>query len=110
MIELSELSDDRLTRTYGGDTFNTAVYLARLGVKVDYVTALGDDPFSDDMLTGWRREEVGTAHVLRLPGRLPGLYLIRRDARGERTFITGVTGRRHGSCLPYRRHRRLSRR
>ena len=86
MIELSELSDGRLSRTYGGDTFNTAVYLARLGIAVDYVTALGDDPFSDEMLVGWRQEGVGTAHVLRLPGRLPGLYLIRRDARGERSF------------------------
>jgi 2-dehydro-3-deoxygluconokinase len=87
MIELSELGDGRLSRTHGGDTLNTAVYLARLGVEVDYITALGDDPFSDDMLTGWRREGVGTAHVLRLPGRLPGLYLIRRDARGERSFF-----------------------
>ena len=87
MIELSELGDGRLSRTHGGDTLNTAVYLARLGVEVDYITALGDDPFSDDMLAGWRREGVGTAHVLRLPGRLPGLYLIRRDARGERSFF-----------------------
>ena len=30
-------------RGYGGDTLNTAVYLARLGVEVDYLTALGDD-------------------------------------------------------------------
>ena len=87
MIELSELGDGRLSRTHGGDTLNTAVYLARLGVQVDYVTALGDDPFSEEMLAGWRREGVGTAHVLRLPGRLPGLYLIRRDARGERSFF-----------------------
>ena len=28
---------------WGGDVVNTAVYLARLGVAVDYVTALGDD-------------------------------------------------------------------
>ena len=54
--------------------------LARLGVEVAYITALGDDPFSDDMLTGWRREGVSTAHVLRLP---PGLYLIRRVTRGH---------------------------
>ena len=87
MIELSELDDGRLSRTYGGDTFNTAVYLARLGGAVDYVTALGDDPFSEEMLAGWRREGVGTAHVLRLAGRLPGLYLIRRDAGGERSFF-----------------------
>lgn len=87
MIELSELDDGRLWRTYGGDTLNTAVYLARLGVEVDYVTALGDDPFSDEMLAGWRQEGVGTGQVLRLPGRLPGLYLIRRDPHGERSFF-----------------------
>jgi 2-dehydro-3-deoxygluconokinase len=86
MIELTELNGGHLSRTYGGDTLNTAVYLARLSVGVDYVTALGDDPFSDVMLTGWHEEGVGTRHVLRLPGRLPGLYLIRRDARGERSF------------------------
>lgn len=66
---------------------NTAVYLARLGVAVDYVTALGDDPFSEEMLAGWRTEGVGTAHVRQLPGRLPGLYLIGRDAAGERSFF-----------------------
>jgi 2-dehydro-3-deoxygluconokinase len=87
MVELSELPDGRLTRAYGGDTLNTAVYLARLGVTVDYVTALGDDPFSQEMLEAWRQEGVGTAQVQKLPGRVPGLYLIRRDARGERSFF-----------------------
>lgn len=87
MIELSGRGGGQLSRTYGGDTLNTAVYLARLGVEVDYVTALGDDPFSEEMLAGWRLEGVGTAHVLRLPGRLPGLYLIRRDGKGERSFF-----------------------
>ena len=31
------------SRGYGGDTLNTAVYLARLGAEADYITALGDD-------------------------------------------------------------------
>ena len=31
----------------GGDTFNTAVYLARAGIDVAFATALGDDPYSD---------------------------------------------------------------
>ena len=87
MVELSELPGGTLTRGYGGDTLNTAVYLARLGAKVDYCTVLGDDPFSDEMLAGWQAEGVGTSLVLRLPGRLPGLYLIRRDAHGERSFF-----------------------
>ena len=86
MIELRELPDGRLHRGYGGDTLNTAVYLARLGVAVDYVTALGDDAWSEEMIAGWRAEGVGTDRVIRLPGRLPGLYVIQTDAGGERRF------------------------
>ena len=76
----------RITRAWGGDTLNTAVYLRRLGVAVDYITALGDDAWSDEMLAGWRAEGVGTARVLRMAGRLPGLYVIQTDATGERRF------------------------
>ena len=86
MIELRELPDGRLARSWGGDTLNTAVYLARLGTPVDYLTALGDDPWSGEMLAGWQAEGVGTARVPRLPGRLPGLYVIQTDAAGERRF------------------------
>lgn len=86
MIELKETADGRLARGYGGDTLNTAVYLARLGASVDYVTALGDDAWSDEMVADWQTEGVGTGLVTRLPGRLPGLYVIQTDARGERRF------------------------
>jgi 2-dehydro-3-deoxygluconokinase len=71
---------------YGGDTLNTAIYLARLGASVDYVTALGDDVWSDEMLSGRRAEDVGTDLVVRLAGRVPGLYIIRTDENGERRF------------------------
>lgn len=86
MIELRHTDAQTLKLGFGGDTLNTAVYLARLGMAVDYVTALGDDRYSDDMLSAWRAEGVGTGLVARLPGRLPGLYIIRTDARGERSF------------------------
>jgi 2-dehydro-3-deoxygluconokinase len=86
MIEVREAADGSLSRAYGGDTLNTAVYLARLGVSVDYVTALGDDPWSDEMIAGWQAEGIGTEWVVRLAGRLPGLYLIQTDAGGERRF------------------------
>lgn len=87
MIELREQPDGTLTRAHGGDTLNTAVYLARLGMEVDYVTALGDDPWSDEMVRDWQAEGVGTALVQRIPGRLPGLYIIQTDAAGERRFV-----------------------
>lgn len=86
MIELSDLGDGRFSLGFGGDSLNTAVYLARLRQRVDYVTALGDDPYSEAMLEFWRREGIGTAHAHRLAGRLPGLYTIRTDAAGERSF------------------------
>lgn len=90
MIELRHRSTAALDLAYGGDTLNTAVYLARLtrgrDVRVDYVTALGDDFYSDGMLAMWRSEGLATDLVARLKGRLPGLYTIRTDARGERTF------------------------
>lgn len=86
MIEIQEKADGSVARGYGGDTLNTAVYLARLGIGVDYITALGDDPWSDEMVAGWRGEGVGTDRVIRMPGRLPGLYIIRTDPAGERSF------------------------
>ena len=86
MIELREEADGRLSRSFGGDTLNTAVYLARLGTRVDYITALGDDSWSDELMVAWNAEGVGTDRVLRLPGRLPGLYIIQTDPKGERRF------------------------
>jgi 2-dehydro-3-deoxygluconokinase len=86
MMELRHRGPTDLDLAFGGDTLNTAAYLARLGVGVDYVTALGDDPYSEAMLAMWTGEGVGTNLVARLPGRLPGLYAIRTDEKGERSF------------------------
>ncbi len=69
-----------------GDSFNTALYLQRLGAKVRYFPALGRDPFSEEMLHSWAREGLDTSLVLRDPERLPGLYAIRTDDQGERSF------------------------
>lgn len=89
MIELSD-APDGMARRFGGDTLNTAVYAARLGgkvgVAVDYVTALGDDPYSDEMLAGWRAEGIGVDHVRREADAAPGLYMIRTAEGGERSF------------------------
>jgi 2-dehydro-3-deoxygluconokinase len=39
------------------------------------------------MIAGWQAEGVGTAKVARLKGKLPGIYMIETDARGERKFF-----------------------
>lgn len=86
MVELARDGDGRYGLAFGGDTFNTAVYLARCGVAVQYATALGDDRFSDAILANCEREGVGAEPVLRVKGRVPGLYLIETDETGERSF------------------------
>jgi 2-dehydro-3-deoxygluconokinase len=90
MVELRHRTETELDLAFGGDTLNFAIYFARLTrehrLRVDYVTALGDDAYSDAMLAMWRSEGIGTDLVFRIPGRLPGLYTIRVDARGERSF------------------------
>lgn len=86
MVELAREADGRFALAFGGDTFNTAVYLARCGVATSYATALGDDRFSDAILALCEREGVGAGPILRAPGRVPGLYLIDTDEKGERSF------------------------
>ena len=87
MIELRQAPGGLYSRGFGGDTLNTAVYLSRLGIATDYITALGDDSLSDEMIAGWQGEGVGTTKVARLKGRLPGIYMIETDAKGERRFF-----------------------
>ncbi len=90
LIELRGEPLGELRQGFGGDTLNTAVYLARLGtvlgLRAGYATGLGDDPYSDAMLARWEAEQVGTSLVRRLPERLPGLYAIHLDPNGERRF------------------------
>ncbi len=88
MLELSELCDGIGWRlAHAGDTFNTTLYLRRLGVDAAYLTALGSDRFSAEMLQSWREEGIDTSLVLTAPDRLPGLHAISTDAHGERSFF-----------------------
>ena len=50
-----------------------------------YLTGLGDDEDSAAMRIAWAAEGVVDRSV-RLDGRLPGLYTVRVDHRGERRF------------------------
>lgn len=86
MIEMARGQDGRFSQACGGDTFNTAVYLARRGLPVAYATALGDDIYSDRIVSLAAAEGIATDLIVRMPGRLPGLYLIETDAKGERSF------------------------
>ncbi|MBB1202150.1 sugar kinase [Enterobacteriaceae bacterium 89] len=89
MIELSE-KGAQVNRGFGGDTLNTSVYIARQvaqeQLQVSYITALGTDSFSQQMLEAWQSENVDTRLIQRMADKMPGLYYIETDDTGERTF------------------------
>lgn len=91
MLELQGQAFGVMQQSFGGDTLNTAAYLARCsagtGLGVEYATAVGEDPLSAELLRRWAQEGIGCTLVRRHPRRLPGLYQIQVDTHGERTFL-----------------------
>ncbi|WP_022941345.1 sugar kinase [Psychromonas hadalis] len=90
MIELQQVGQN-LRKGFGGDTLNTAVYLSRLmagkNVNISYVTALGQDKISQEMVNNWSDEGIDTQFVQRSETKQPGLYMVETDDEGERSFI-----------------------
>lgn len=88
MVELMQADGGLLRKGYAGDTFNTAYYARQYlpsDWSVDYLSAVGTDTISDEMLTFMQGHGIGTAHVARIEGRSPGLYMIHLKD-GERSF------------------------
>ena len=92
MVELSPFpsaSENRevMALSFAGDTYNTSVYMARLGLETDYLTLLGDDPYSEQIMQRMANENIGTGMIGQVSGRSPGLYIIRNTPEGEREFF-----------------------
>lgn len=87
MVELYQDKKGSYKQTFGGDTFNCAVYLKRSlkNAKVEYITVLGEDTRSSQMLEFFHKENLDTTYVDRLKDKNPGLYIIDTH-NGERSF------------------------
>lgn len=89
MVELQEAGNSLYKQSFGGDSLNTALYLSRLthhAITTSYLTGLGNDPFSNSMLSAWNGEKIDTSHVHISETKLPGLYSISTTEDGERSF------------------------
>lgn len=87
MIELS-MAGATAAVGVAGDSLNTAIYLKRSApsLQVDFVSALGDDPFSDRIAQFIADQDIGTASLSRRASGTAGLYAITTDGAGERSF------------------------
>lgn len=89
MVEFSPSGKDAgFSMGFAGDTMNTAWYLKRCLPQtdtVDFLTAVGTDRVSDQMIAFLEQAGIGTTHILRRHDRTVGLYIIQLD-NGERSF------------------------
>lgn len=90
MLEVQANGFGPAVLSYGGDTFNTAVYLRRCSspdaIEVGYATGLGDDPLSQKLMNEWTELGLDLRQTRKIAGKLPGMYLIETDDSGERRF------------------------
>ena len=73
-------------RELGGAPANVAVGLARLGRKSAVLGGIGQDAFGEALTLELEREGVSPELLVRLPNRT-GLAFVRRDERGEPSFL-----------------------
>lgn len=90
MLELSCEGDLRharnFTRSFGGDTLNTAVAATRLGSTVSFITRLGGDAFAPALQEMILKEGINVGPPR--PGKgTTGIYFVSVDAEGEREFV-----------------------
>ena len=81
LIELSAngtLADtSTLNKYFGGDTVTTAVAIARLGGNVTYVTKVGNDGFSEFILSSLQKEGIDTS-LIKASDEQNGMYIVSR--------------------------------
>ena len=91
MLELSTATNGSSIWASAATSFNTALYLARCNQRerlaVDYVTALGADPYSAAMLDPGDARASARSGGAVCRGKLPVSTCIRTDAAGERRFF-----------------------
>lgn len=88
MVEMAPQSEaGQFQMGFAGDTLNTAWYARRLRPDwdVQYLTGIGADQTSDQLVRFLSGSGIGTQHVHKHADRTLGLYLITLDA-GERHF------------------------
>ena len=79
LIELSangSLADtSTLNKFFGGDTVTTAVAIARLGGNVTYVTKVGNDGFSEFIISALQKENIDTS-LIKTNDEQNGMYIV----------------------------------
>ncbi len=85
-------------RDHGGKGSNQAVGCARLGAKVDFLTAIGDDAFGQDAVALWREEGVRAEAVVLPAATMTAPILVEPSGQNRIVVVPGalaLLGRAH---------------
>lgn len=86
LIELSAngtLADtSTLNKYFGGDTVTTAVAIARLGGNVTYITKVGNDGFSEFILSSLQKELIDTS-LIKTNDEQNGMYIVSKTPENK---------------------------
>jgi 2-dehydro-3-deoxygluconokinase len=88
MVEMAPTGGGTFAKGFAGDTLNTAWYVRKSLSQdwaVSYLTAVGNDQISEEMIAFLDGAGLTTDHIQRLNDRTIGLYLIQLND-GERSF------------------------
>jgi len=88
MIEFNRQKPGKDGRVYwleghGGDTSNCAIAAARQGASAGYITAVGSDPFGDELMRLWSAEGVDASAVIRRDDAPTGIYFVTHTEKGH---------------------------
>ncbi len=90
MVEFGLGSEaNQYKKNFAGDVYNTGIYIKRCvqdQANVQFLTAVGDDPLSFEMISMMEKESLDTSLVYQSTTAKMGLYLINVDNDGERSF------------------------
>ena len=82
LIELSSngtlAESSTLNKYFGGDTVTTAVAIARLGGKAAYITKVGNDGFSEFILSSLNKENIDTS-LIKTNDEQNGMYIVSKS-------------------------------
>lgn len=70
------VTDAEFMQTFGGKGANQAVAAARAGGNITFVNCVGDDPYAETMVAGFRESGVHTEHVYHETGVSSGTALV----------------------------------
>jgi 2-dehydro-3-deoxygluconokinase len=84
LVEFAQIGPQLYRQDYSGDVLNALWMASRLGLRTGLVSSVGDDPFTERLMSVLHEGRIDTSVVERLQGRSNGIYYVLEDEGSKR--------------------------